>query len=124
MTLVMFIWNINSFKIVFIKDTFERKNHLFDQILVKIIFKNDGFEKYKNFGQKMPFKKIIFTFKNVFHVKRVYISNKHHKNYIWLQNFKKNIFLATLTPTSWVTKGKGKNKIKNLFEIDLFLNSN
>ena len=108
MTLVMFIWNIDSFKIIFVKDIFERENCLFEihfltKFWSKVVFRKDDFEKYKNFGHKVFFRKIIFTFKSVFHkdnFERVHISNKHHKSHVWPKNLKKKKkkkhFLATL----------------------------
>ena len=39
MTLVMFIWNIDSFKIVFVKNTFKRENRLSEKhFLTKILY--------------------------------------------------------------------------------------
>ena len=71
MTLVMFIWNMDSFKIVFVKDTFNRENrlskrHFLTKFWLEVVFRKDDFEKYKNFGQKVSFKKTIFTFKSFF----------------------------------------------------------
>ena len=50
MTLVMFIWNMDSFKIVFVKDTFKRENCLSERhfltkifIFLKIVFSKDNF---------------------------------------------------------------------------------
>ena len=50
MTLVMFIWNIDSFKIVFVKNTFKRENRLSERyfltkifIFLKIVFSKDNF---------------------------------------------------------------------------------
>ena len=94
MTVVMFIWNIDSFKIVFVKNTFEHekclsKRHFLTKFWSKIIFRKDDFEKYKNFSQKVFFRKTIFTFKSVFHkddFERVHISNKHYKNNVWPKN--------------------------------------
>ena len=72
MTLVMFILNMNSFKIVFVKDIFERENYLFERhfltkFWLEVVFRKDNFEKYKNFGQKVSFRKMIFMFKSVFY---------------------------------------------------------
>ena len=91
---------MNSFKIVFMKDTFEREKCLYEKYLLtkfwsKVVFRKDNFEKYKNFGQKIFFRKMIFMFKSVFHkydFERVHISNKHHKSHVWPKNFKKCIF--------------------------------
>ena len=97
----MFILNMDSFKIVFVKDTFERENYLSKRYFLtkfwsEVVFKKDDFEKYKNFGQKVSFRKTIFTFKSVFHkndFERVHLSNKHHKNHVWSKNLtKKYIF--------------------------------
>ena len=54
------------------KDTFERENRLSERyfltkFLSEVVFRKYDFEKYKNFGQKVSFKKMIFTFKNIFH---------------------------------------------------------
>ena len=100
MTSVIFVWNIDLFKIVFVEDTFKREKcisekHFLTKFWSEIVFRKDDFEKYKNFDQKMSFKKTIFTFKSVFHkgdFEWVYISNKHHKSHVWSKNFKKNIF--------------------------------
>ena len=72
-------------KIVFLK-------HFLTKFWLEIIFRKDNFEKYKNFGHKVFFRKIIFTFKSVFHkdnFERVHISNKHHKSHVWPKNLKK-----------------------------------
>ena len=59
---------MDSFKIVFVKDTFEREKcfserHFLTKFWSKVVF----FEKYKNFGQKVSFRKTIFMFKSIFH---------------------------------------------------------
>ena len=95
---------MDSFKIVFVKDTFECENrlskrHFLTKFWLEVVFRKDDFEKYKNFGQKVSFKKTIFMFKSVFHkddFERVHISNKHHKCHVWPKNLKKMYFLATL----------------------------
>ena len=66
MILVMFIWNIDSFKIVFVKDIFKRENlfserHFFIKFWSEVVFRKDDFEKYKNFCQKIFFTKTIFN---------------------------------------------------------------
>ena len=89
------------------KDTFEHEKCLFERHFLtkfwsEVVLKKYDFEKYKNFSQKVSFRKTIFTFKSVFHKNdfaRVHISNKHHKNHVWPQNLKKKkrrYFLATL----------------------------
>jgi hypothetical protein len=91
---------MDSFKIVFVKDTFERENriskrHFLTKFWLEVVFRKDDLEKYKNFGQKVSFRKTIFTFKSVFHkddFERVHISNKHHKSHVWPKNLKKCIF--------------------------------
>ena len=95
MTLMMFIWNIDPFKIVFVKDTFKRENcfserHFLTKIFIflKIVFFKDNF--LSKFDQKVSFKKTIFTFKSVFHkndYEWVHILNKHHhKSHVWPKN--------------------------------------
>jgi hypothetical protein len=65
---------MDSFKIIFVKDTFKRDNRLSERhFLTK--FRKDDFDKYKNFGQKVSF----FT-KTIF--EQVHISNKHHKSQV------------------------------------------
>ena len=54
------------------KDTFKREKclsekHFLTKFWSGVVFKKDDFEKYKNFGQKVSFRKTIFTFKSVFH---------------------------------------------------------
>ena len=91
---------MDSFKIVFVKNTFEREKclserHFLTKFWSKVVFRKDDFEKYKNFGQKVSFRKTIFTFKSVFHkddFEWVHISNKHHKSHVWPKNFKKCFF--------------------------------
>jgi hypothetical protein len=96
---------MDSFKIVFVKYTFKRENRFSERYFLtkfwsEIVFRKYDFEKYKNFGQKVSFKKTIFMFKSVFHkndFKRVHISNKYHKNHVCLKNLKKKeYFLAIL----------------------------
>ena len=50
MILVMFIWNMDLFKIIFVKDTFKCENRLFEKhfltkifIFFKIVFSKDNF---------------------------------------------------------------------------------
>jgi hypothetical protein len=91
---------MDSFKIVFVKDTFECENclserHFLTKFWSEVLFKKDDFEKYKNFGQKVSFRKTIFTFKSVCHkddFERVHILNKHHKSHVWPKKLKKCIF--------------------------------
>ena len=72
------------------KDTFERENRFFEKyFLIKfwseVVFRKDNFEKYKNFSQKVSFKRTIFSFKSVFHkndFEQVHISNKHYKSHV------------------------------------------
>ena len=80
---------MDSFKIVFVKDTSERKNHISERNFLtkfwsEVVFRKNNFEKYKNFGQKVFFKKTIFTFKSVLkdNFERIYILNKHYKNHV------------------------------------------
>ena len=56
---------MNLFKIIFVKDTFERekcisKRHFLTKFSSEIVFKKDDFKKYKNFGQKISFQKDDF----------------------------------------------------------------
>ena len=49
---------MDSFKIVFVKDTFECENrlskrHFLTKFWLEVVFRKDDFEKYKNFGQKV-----------------------------------------------------------------------
>ena len=77
--------------------TFKHENCLFERhfltkFWLEVVFRKDDFEKYKNFSQKVSFRKTIFTFKSVFYkddFERVYISNKHHKSHVCPKNFKK-----------------------------------
>ena len=95
---------MDSFKIIFVKDTFERENHFSERHFLtkfwsEVVFRKNDFEKYKNFGQKVSLRKTIFTFKSAFHkddFERVHISNKHHKSHVLPKNLKKMYFLATL----------------------------
>jgi hypothetical protein len=46
---------MNSFKIIFVKDTFEREKclserHFLTKFWSEVVFRKDDFEKYKNFG--------------------------------------------------------------------------
>ena len=76
------------------KDTFEHENCLFERHFVikfwlEVIFRKNDFEKYKNFDQKMSFRKTIFTFKSVFHkddFEQIHILNKHYKSHVWSKN--------------------------------------
>ena len=45
MTLVMFIWNMDLFKIVFLKDTFEREKCLFERQLLTKSWSESVFQK-------------------------------------------------------------------------------
>ena len=95
------IWT--RFKIVFVKNTFKRENRLSERhfltkifIFLKIVFSKDNF--WLKFGQKVFFRKTIFTFKSVFYkddFEWIHISNKHHNSHVWPKNLKKCI-LATL----------------------------
>jgi hypothetical protein len=63
---------MDSFKIAFVKDTFECENRLSERYFLtkfwsKIVFRKNDFGKYKNFDQKVSFRKTICTFKNVFY---------------------------------------------------------
>ena len=54
------------------KDTFKRENrlsekHFLTKFQSEVVFKKDDFEKYKNIDQKVSIRKILFTFKSVFH---------------------------------------------------------
>jgi hypothetical protein len=67
---------MDSFKIVFMKDTFERENRLSErQFLTKfwsdVVFRKDNFEKYKHFGQKMSFKERRFSHLKVSFIKTI-----------------------------------------------------
>jgi hypothetical protein len=81
---------MDSFKIIFVKDTFEREKclserHFLTKFWLEVVF----FEKYKNFSQKVSFRKTIFMFKSIFHkddFEQVHISNKHHKSHVWSKN--------------------------------------
>ena len=124
MALVMFIWNMDSFKIVFVKDTFKCENrlsviHFLTKFWSKVVFRKDDFEKYKNFGQKVSLEKTIlrnvkilikkclserrfsrlkvpFT-KTI--LKRVHISKKYHKSHVWSKNLKKkNVIFSNFGP--------------------------
>ena len=74
---------MNLFRIVFTKDTFESENRLSEKYFLtkfwsEIVFKKDDFEKYKNFGQKMSFRKMILN-EFIFHkddFERVHISQR------------------------------------------------
>ena len=73
-----------------VKSVSER--HFLTKFWSEVVFKRNDFEKYKNFGQKVSFRKTIFTFKSVFYkndFKRVHISNKHYKSNVWLKYLKK-----------------------------------
>ena len=64
MTFVIFIWNMDSFKIVFVKDTFECAKCLFERHFLtkfwsEVVFRKYDFKKYKNFDQKVSFTKTI-----------------------------------------------------------------
>ncbi len=91
---------MESLKKKFVIDTFERKKclskrHFLTKFCSEAVSRKDDFKKYKNFVQKMFFRKTIFTFKSVFHkddFEQVHISNKHHKSHVWLKNLKKYIF--------------------------------
>ena len=99
------IWTLCE--IIFVKDSFKRKNRLSERhfltkifIFLKIVFSKDNF--WPKFGQKVYFKKMVFMFKSVFHkddFEWVHILNKHHKSHIWPKNFKKkNVFFSNFGP--------------------------
>ena len=55
---------MDSFKIVFVKDTFKCENrlseiHFLTKFWSKVVFRKDDFEKYKNFGHKVSLEKTI-----------------------------------------------------------------
>ncbi len=55
---------MNSFKIVFVKDTFKRENrlserHFLTKFWSKVVTRKDDFEKYKNFDKKVSLEKTI-----------------------------------------------------------------
>jgi hypothetical protein len=55
---------MNSFKIVFVKDTFKRENrlserHFLTKFWSKVVTRKDDFEKYKNFDKKVFLEKTI-----------------------------------------------------------------
>ena len=87
---------MDSFKIVFMKDTFERKNHLSERHFLtkfwsEVVFRKDDFEKYKIFGQKMFFRKMILN-ESIFQINitKVMFSPK----------IKKNVFFSNFGPDS------------------------
>ena len=81
---------MDSFKIVFVKNTFKRENRLSERhFLTKFwsesVFRKDDFEKYKILVRKCfserHFSRLKVSFiKTIF--ERVHISNEHHKSHV------------------------------------------
>jgi hypothetical protein len=83
---------MNSFKIVFVKDTFKRENclserHFLTKFWSKVVFRKDNFEKFKNFGQKVSLENTILR-ENVFRKDDF----EKYKNFGQKVSFRKTIF--------------------------------
>ena len=88
---------MDSFKIVFVKDTFEHENRLSERHFLikfwsKVVFRKDDFEKYKNFGRKVFFRKTILN-ESIFQINitRVMFDPKIKKKNIFFNNFGRSV---------------------------------